>query len=119
MPIKKIAFFIFIIFSLLVINGLLNSIFDLSQKHDLLDKAKRVLIVEKKKNMELKNQLKTVNQSQFVEQEARNKLFLVKPGEGIMVIESKEYLKSSPSIALKPIDQRLNWQKWLDLFFGQ
>jgi cell division protein FtsB len=118
MPVKKIVFFVFIIFSLFIINDFLHSIYSLWQKSDLLDRAKRTLSTEKKKNIELKNQLKFVTQPQFIEEEARNKLFLVKPGEGIVVVAPTDYLQASDSTTVKPIDTRSNWRQWWETFFG-
>lgn len=126
MAIKKIAFFAFIIFSLFAINGLVHSIYDLWQKHDLVDREKRTLTLEKQKNIELKKQLKDANKPQFIEKEARDKLFLVRPGEGIVVAVPTLYTKASPvsedtgqdgSFA-KPKDKRPNWRQWWETFFG-
>ena len=117
MPIKKIVFFSFIIFSLFVINDSVHSIYSLWKKHDLLDRAKRILSVEKEKNSGLKQQLEVVTVPHFVEEEARNKLFLVKPGEGIVVVAPTEYFHASSSASVKFIERRVNWQQWRDVFF--
>src|SRR3989344_7628924 len=97
MALKKIVFFIFIILSLFIINDFIHSIYNLWQKNDLVERAKQTLDTEKKKNIELKSRLKTVTAPQFVEEEARNKLFLVKHGEGIVVVAPTEYLQASSS----------------------
>lgn len=117
MPLKKIVFFVFIVFSLFIINDLAYSIYNLWQKHDLVDRARRTLSTEKKKNDELKIKLKEVAQPQFVEKEARDKLFLVKPGEGIVVVEPTLYMQASPSSAEKPMDSQPNWKQWWEAFF--
>lgn len=117
MPIKKIVFFSFIVFSIFVINDSVHSIYSLWKKHDLLDEAKRTLSVEKQENDELKKQLKIVAEPHFVEGEARDKLFLVKPGEGIVVVAPTEYLPASSSVQVKFVERRANWQQWLDVFF--
>ena len=117
MPIKKIVFFGFIIFSIFVINDSVHSIYSLWKKHDLLDRAKRTLSVERQENSELKQQLKVVTAPHFVEEIARNKLFLVKPGEGIVVAPA-EYFNASSSAPLKSIERRANWQQWRDVFFN-
>jgi cell division protein FtsB len=116
MPIKKIVFFSFIIFSIFVINDSVHSIYSLWKKDDLLDRAKRTLSVERQENVELKQQLKVVAASSFVEEIARNKLFLVKPGEGIVVVAPTEYFHASAS-AQQSIERRANWQQWRDAFF--
>lgn len=115
MSLKKIVFFAIIIASIFVINNLAHSIYNLWHKNDLIVSAKRDLEKEQKKNIELKKKLSNVSRPQFVEEEARNKLFLAKPGEGIIVLPS-ESTKTSVS-ATKKQDTRSNLQKWWDLFF--
>lgn len=117
MSLKKIVFFAFIVFSIFVINDLIHSIYNLWQKHDLVDQARRTLNAEKKKNVDLKHRLKEVEQPQFIEKEARDKLFLVKPGEGIVVVAPTVYIKAS-SYLQKKIDLRPNWKQWWETFFG-
>ncbi len=118
MSIKKIVFFGFIIFSFFVINDSLHSIYSLWQKHDLLDRAKRTLSVERKKNSGFKQQLGVVMAPHFIEEEARDKLFLVKPGEGIVVVAPTEYFHASLSVQHNSIERRANWQQWRDVFFN-
>lgn len=116
MGFKKITFFVVIITSLFVINHLVHTIYTLWQKKNLVVKEHMFLEVEKKKNANLKKQLALVNKPQFIEEEARDKLFLSKPGEGVVVIPSN-LLKPTPSAASKSQDTRQNWEKWWDLFF--
>ncbi|HZE87247.1 MAG TPA: septum formation initiator family protein [Methylomirabilota bacterium] len=115
MTIKKIVFFTIIIASFFVINGLIHSIYTLLQKNSLVTQAKQELVREKKKNKQLKNQLHVAKRPQFVEEEARNKLFLAKPGEGVIVIASDALMASTSGA--KNQDLRPNWQKWWTLFF--
>ncbi len=117
MPLKKIVFFVFIAFSLFIINDLTHSIYNLWQKRDLIDRARRTLNTEKKKNDEFKRKLKDVAQPQFIEKEARDKLFLVKPGEGIVVVEPTIYMQASGSSAEKLMDRQPNWKQWWEAFF--
>lgn len=117
MVIKKIVFFVFIIFAIFVINDLAQSIYNLWQKNDLIDQSEQMLAQEKEKNNELKKKLNDVKAPNFVEEEARNKLFMVKPGEGIVVIAPTEYLHNKPT-QVKFVEKRPNWQQWWDTFFG-
>ena len=105
-----------IIFSLFIINELLHSIYSLWQKNDLIVQTKQELNIEKKRNSELLSRLKVVDQPQFIEEEARNKLFMAKPGEGIMVVAPSEYTPASSSADVVKLDKRSNWQKWVDAF---
>lgn len=117
MSLKKIVFFVFIVFSLFIINDLSHSIYNLWQKNDLIDRARRTLSTEKKKNDEIKNRLKDVAQPQFIEKEARDKLFLVKPGEGVVVALPTVYMQASGSSTEKSINSQSNWKQWWETFF--
>ena len=116
MSLKKIVFFGIIIASFFVMNSLVHSIYTLWQKNELVTEATSELQKEKKENQTLKKKIAEVKKPQFVEEEARNKLFLAKPGEGVLVIPS-EYAHAHPSSAPKPPDFRPNWQKWWETFF--
>lgn len=114
---KKITFLVVLIISLFIIKNLVFSIYNLWQKQDLVASIRRELEEEKKKNQVLKSQISSAKSPQFVEEQARNKLFLVKPGESQIVL---------PKDVLKGKDDQLNrqknipnWEKWFRLFFGQ
>lgn len=115
MSYKKIAYFTAVIILLLTINDLANSIYTIWQKKDLVTQAQKDLNTQKKENQDLKKAIAQVNQPQFIESEARDKLLLTKPGEGVIMIPSGE-LKLPPTLT-KPIDTRPNWKKWWDFFF--
>jgi cell division protein FtsB len=110
---KKVIFIIIVIVLLFVINNLIHSIFDLWHKQDLLTRAEQNLAKEQQLNKKLKAELSYAKTKEFVEEEARNKLFLVKPGEQPILI-SEELLK--PYLSSKPTPKIPNWQKWLNLF---
>jgi cell division protein FtsB len=113
--VKKVAYIFTIIICLLIINGLVRSIFDLWNKQDLVVKAKEDLSHEKQKNQELKSQLSYVQSSEFIEEEARDKLFLVKPGEsGVIVPEELIKKKEEKVIEIIP-----NYKQWINLFIGK
>lgn len=113
---KKVLFFIIVIASFFIIRNLVVSIYNLWQKQDLIVAAQKELEEAKKKNREYKAQASKVNSPQFVEEQARNKLFMVKPEESVIVI-SKDLLSASRSASVKPKEVRANWQQWLELFF--
>ena len=110
---KKIIYIVIVIFLIVTINNLAHSIFDLWHKQDLLTSAQKQLDLEKIKNKKLKAELSYVQTQQFVEEEARNKLFMVKPGEQEVLIPPN--LIKEPG--KKAVDTRPNWQRWYDLFF--
>src|SRR4030042_3307544 len=111
---KKIAYIFVVLVLILIINSLIHSILDLWQKQDLLALAQYELDAQKQKNQKLKAQYEYVQTSQFIEEQAHNKLFLVKEGEQEVLISQKLL---SQNEAKKRIEQKQNWQKWLDLFF--
>lgn len=114
---KKIFFFIGTLIALFIINSLLQSIFSLTQKNTVIEKAKQELAAEKAENSRLKQQLTEVQDPAFIEKEARNKLFLVKPGEQMVLIPN-------PSVSPTPVVRREkqiakpNWVQWYEFFFG-
>ena len=116
MNIKRIVFFIIVVISIFTINNLITSIYTLWQKNDLILDAKESLTKEKQVNAELKKKIAIVNKPQFVEEEARNKLFLGQPGEDVVLLPSiSPVVASKKKIASK--DLRPNWQQWWETFF--
>ena len=79
-------------------------------------RAKEDIQKQETENKEFKKKLEMVKKPQFFEEEARNKLFLAKPGEGIIVLP-EDVLNSSMSGKKESQDNRQNWQKWWDMFF--
>ena len=116
MPYKKIAFFIILAVLLISINNLAHSIYSTWQKQDLIVKTQKELGKQTADNRKLKQELARVNKPEFVESEARDKLFLTKPGEGIVVIPTTAII-GSPTPTPVPVDTTTNWQKWWSVFF--
>jgi cell division protein FtsB len=116
MPYRKIAFFTIIVILLITINNLIHSIYATWQKQDLIVQAQKNLSVEKEENQRLKKDIAQVNKPQFIESEARDKLLLAKPGEGIVILP-KNQLHAPLSSVQHIVDKRPNWQKWWNLFF--
>ncbi len=113
---KKLIFFIVILIALFVINGLIQSILSLSQKNSVVEKARRELKLQEAENKKLKKRLSQVKDPTFIEKEARNKLFLVRPGEQVVVIPSPTLTPASITNLEKNI-KKPHWQEWLDFFF--
>ena len=114
---KKIVYVGVIIISIFIINNFVRSIVNLWSKQDILVKAQKELIDKKRKNEDLKKKLSIVQSQDFLEQEARNKLLMVKPGEKQVLI-SQELLNSTGSAKEKLEENKPNWQKWWELFFN-
>jgi cell division protein FtsB len=117
MPYKKITFFTIIVILLLTINDLIHSIYTIWQKQDLIIQTQKNLTAEKNENQELKKEITQVNQPQFLETQARDKLLLTKPGESVVIMPRDE-LGASTEATPKQVDMRPNWKKWWDIFFN-
>lgn len=113
---KKVLFFIILAISIFVINNLIRSIYTLWQKYDLVTLAENELARQKQENQRLKSKLSFVESKEFIEQEARNKLFLVKPGEQEVLI-SEDLIKGSATSSAQAKKDDPNWKKWVRLFF--
>lgn len=107
---KKIIYIVSVVILLLTINGLAHSIYDLWAKRDVVSEARKTLEQEKTENQKLKKELSRVQTKEFIEEEARNKLFLTKPDEKVVIIPV-----ASKSAQIKGVSKP-NWQKWFDLF---
>jgi cell division protein FtsB len=111
---KKIIFIIIIITLLLIINDLTHSIWNIWQKKDVISQAQKTLNIEKQENQRLKAALSYSQTQEFMEKQARNKLFMSKQGEQkVLILKDQE---NSSSLADKNNDP--NWKKWLELFFN-
>lgn len=94
----------------------ISSIASLLKKQELLVKAQNQLQISQKKNQKLKDESLIVQSKLFVEQEARNKLFMVKPGEDTIIIPKGLIVASDTgTIHMRP--QVPNWQQWVSTFF--
>jgi cell division protein FtsB len=111
---KKIIFIVIVAILLLIINDLVRSICDVWQKKDVISQAQTELNIQKQENRRLKSALSYVRTQEFVEKEARDKLFMVKTGEQKVLLEDD----SSSSGQTQGIgDNDPNWKKWWNLFF--
>lgn len=104
---KRLGFLIIVIVCLVIINGLIRSIYDLWHKQDLIKDAQKSLTSEKEENAALKKRLNEVNSPEFVEEEARNKLFLIKPGESPVILPE---ITPTPKAKAENLP---NYKKWL------
>lgn len=110
MNLKRLIFIGFVIVSILIIQGLVVSIYDLWRKQDLIKNENLTLDENRQENKELKARLREVQTQEFIENEARNKLFLAKPGEQEIILPSPT---PSPK---KEVVYIPNWKKWLEVF---
>jgi len=111
---KKIVCIAIVVILLLIINNLVFSIWDIWQKKDMVSQAQKELNFQKQENQRLKSALSYSQTQEFVEAEARDKLFMTKKDEQKVIVlkESETANKNSPAGENDP-----NWKKWWNLFF--
>src|SRR3990172_9501193 len=110
---KKIIFIIIVVILLFIINNLVNSVFNIWQKKDVVTQAQKELEYQKQENQRLKSALSYSQTQEFIEKEARNKLFMVKEGEQKVLIPKE--LEESQGLSKE--SNGPNWKKWWNLFF--
>ncbi|GDX62199.1 hypothetical protein LBMAG33_5090 [Candidatus Levyibacteriota bacterium] len=110
---RRIFFFAVIIISFFIIYNLLVTIYTLWQKEKIISQIHNDFNNEQKKNKELTNKLIEAESGIFLENQARNKLFLVKQGESqiILPLVIMASIRNDKNMEIRP-----NWQKWLNLF---
>jgi cell division protein FtsB len=108
---KKLAYLVAIIICLVIIHNLATSTYDLWHKQDLVVSAQNDLAKEKAENSKLQAQLKLVKSDEFLEEQARNELFMVKPGETVAILPANIGSEKKQKEVQLP-----NWQKWLRIF---
>ena len=110
---KKVLFIIIVVTLLIIVNNLVRSIFDILQKKDFVTEVDKELVYQKQENQSLRSRLAYSQTPEFIEKEARDKLFMVKKGEQkVLIPKESEFSNES----LKK-DNSPNWKKWWNLFF--
>jgi cell division protein FtsB len=87
--------------------------YDIWQKKDYIMQAQKELSLQKQENQRLKSALSYSQTQEFIEKQARDKLFMVKKGEQKVLIQQEA---ENPQDLLKK-DNGSNWKKWWNLFF--
>jgi cell division protein FtsB len=111
---KKIIFILIVTILILIINDLARSVYDIWQKKDVISQAQKELNFQKQENQRLKSALSYSQTAEFIEKEARNKLFMVKEGEQKVFISDES---SDSGQAQKIESNDPNWKQWWNLFF--
>ncbi|MGB9911644.1 MAG: FtsB family cell division protein [Microgenomates group bacterium] len=105
---------IFTIYLILKTGSDISKIFNAFKK---IEKTKaEVLVLEKKKN-ELLQKKEYYQSEEFIEQEARNKLNMAKPGEIVVILppDFQKFLRKNNNELSKNIP---SWRQWWQLFFN-
>ncbi len=109
---KKVLFIIIVFILLAIVNDLVHSIYDIWQKKDFVTEAQRELSLQKQENQRLKSALSYSQTQEFIEKEARDKLFMVKKGEQRILLS-----KDSEETVGEKKENLPNWKQWWNLFF--
>ena len=109
---KKFLFCIIVIIFLFIINDLARSIYDIWQKKDFVMQAEKELSHQKQENQRLKSGLSYSKTQEFIEREARDKLFMVKKDEQRVLLS-----KDSEEAIQEKKENLPNWKQWWNLFF--
>lgn len=110
---KQIITIAIIVILIIVAGNIALSVVSLWSKKDVLTQTQQKLVKEQQEQAALQKQWQQVNNPSFVEEQARDRLFLGKPGETLVLMPT-----ASPSASpeqnngVKPV-----WQQWLSLFF--
>lgn len=115
--IKKVIFTLIILLLIIAFYSLGKQIFESMQAGKRLEQETEALVSLRKKNSELKKRLTEVGSVGFIEQQARDKLNLVRPGETIVIIPRGEIEKILGAEIEKGVENLPNWQGWLRLFW--
>ena len=110
---KKALPILIILLLLVVIKNNIGHIYGFLTKGTAVNTLADSLKVEKKENKYLQERLKYVKTDKFVEEEAQDKLGMLKEGEFFVIAPTAAPLYS-PELN---IDTKPNWKKWLELFF--
>lgn len=114
---KKIFIVIAVLIVAVIAYNLINQIMHTLGASERLSKAAEGVYKAEIKNKELKKKLSEIKSPKFIEEQARDKLGLAKPGETVVIIPDnkiKEVLGSTESAK----EARLpNWLGWWKVFW--
>lgn len=102
----------------LLFSSLVKSLTRLKYGDSLVKKNEAKLEEIQRENKKLQEKLETVQSSEYLEKQFRDKLGLVKEGEIVIVLPEAGILKPlSPELPNnEKVKPKANWEKWIDLF---
>lgn len=111
---KKILRLLVIVFCLYLIVTTVKSIFDLWNAGDKLTIRQDEIKALQRQREDLLRKKASIDNPQYWEKVARDKLGLTKPGDEVIIIP-QELLADNSKVVTKPAIP--NWQKWARLLF--
>ncbi len=112
---RNFLLFLALLVSLLLVINSTKRLLSLRTTSQKVIETKERLEELKKENEALRKELEYKQSQEFLEEEIRNKLGLVKKGEGVVIIPQEKISQKLETRNQKP---EKNWQKWWNLFFG-
>lgn len=114
---KKLGYWGVLITSLILSVGLIRNIFHLLKSQERIDEAKNSLREVEAENRRLKNQKRVFESQEFVEKEVRDKLFMAKENEAVVILPPEIKDLKDEIINPKTQEAKPNWKKWLEVFW--
>jgi len=116
---KKIYYWLMVFFGLILIINFSKDTIRLFKRTDRIEEAEKQLEEVEKKKRRLKKQKDMLKKEEFFESEARNKLFMAKEGEYLVILpEELKNLKEEVIPPSSKIENSPNWRQWFELFVG-
>ena len=113
---NRIIKIIIVIIGIGLIISLSRNIYRLLQAGNQVKLTEQNLEELEKEHQELQEQRDYYQSEEFIEEEARNKLNMSKPGETVVILPPN-ISGSSGETASSEISEIPNWRKWFNLFF--
>jgi cell division protein FtsB len=110
-----------VLFGLFLLFNFSYSIYTLWRKGDVVSEREQYLRTLETEQEKLKTELSYTMRPEFIEEEARNKLNLVRPGETLVVVSERGASESSEieeRIEIVTDDTERILYKWVRLFVG-
>lgn len=111
-----------VIFGLFLLFNFSYSIYTLWKRGDVVLEREHYLKTLEKEQDELKTELSYTMRPEFIEEEARNKLNLVRPGETLVVVSEREASFGGEMLIVDQKaedDTRRIMNEWIQLFVGE
>lgn len=108
------------IIAFIVINAVKTS-WDIYKKGDRLTKLEAEVAGLQTKKADLEKEAVQVDTPEFIEQEARDELHMVKPGERIVILPAEPGTLDNLGVlgsSSQPVSQIPIWKQWLSLIFS-
>lgn len=115
---KKFIRYGIIFIEILLLISLGRGLYETLSSRQRIDnlRSRKEQFLQKEDN--LKKELSYVDSDYYIESVARNKLHLTKPGEILLLIDPAVIPETFGFKVSEEVDDRENWQKWMEILFG-